>query len=383
MANAPEEWLKKQFLILNMNSLLTDNILRQFIKSLRNWKVHISIRILLNFMELQKHSRNILIHNGRTKIADIGLEKLKNRSVSIDPTLIERMPYFDPKYFFGSYERNKKSDIYSLGVILWEISSGRPPFQAFRYRYAQALAMQIYKGIREEPIEGTPSQYVDLYRHCWDGNPDIRPEAITILETLNRLIANIELVQCKQSNENFTVNKSLSITTSMGSNIQNEESIPENWLKKAISDRHVNYIEYNKFTNPIVVDDGGFGRVFKYEWKDCELMVALKCLKVDTSIDEKIIKDFIDELKLLQRVSCHPNIITFYGVTKEYANEGTLQEYLKTNFTLLKWTDKLRIAKEIALGLLFLHDKDIIHRDLKSGLYKTKPYKKLQYQMKH
>ncbi|KAF0444674.1 kinase-like protein [Gigaspora margarita] len=162
----------------------------------------------------------------------------------------------------------------------------------------------------------------------------------------------------------------------MDDNIQNEESITEDWLEKAISVQHINYIEHDKFTNSIVVGEGAFGKVFKCEWKDCELTVALKCLKVDTSIDEKIIKGFTDELKLLRRVSCHPNIVTFYGVTKddngnhnmilEYANEGTLREYLKTNFAILQWTDKLRIAKEIALGLLFLHDKNIIHRDLHS-----------------
>ncbi|KAF0521653.1 kinase-like protein [Gigaspora margarita] len=144
------------------------------------------------------------------------------------------------------------------------------------------------------------------------------------------------------------------------------QNVQEEWLEKAIFERHINSINYNKFTDPIVIGEGGFGKVFKYEWKDCELTVALKCLKVDTSIDEKIIKDFIDELKLLRSVCYHPNIITFYGVTKEYANEGTLREYLKTNFTRLQWTDKLSIAKEIAHGLLFLHENNIIHRDLHS-----------------
>ncbi|KAF0550255.1 kinase-like domain-containing protein [Gigaspora margarita] len=93
---------------------------------------------------------------------------------------------------------------------------------------------------------------------------------------------------------------------------------PEEWLEKSISNGHINYLEYNKFTDPTIIGTGAFGKVFKCKWKYCELMVALKCLKIDTnlSLDEKIIKDFIKELKLLRRVSNHPNIISFYGVTK-------------------------------------------------------------------
>ncbi|KAF0378178.1 hypothetical protein F8M41_012443 [Gigaspora margarita] len=47
--------------------------------------------------------------------------------------------------------------------------------------------------------------------------------------------------------------------------------IPEEWLDKAISDGHINYLEYNKFTDPVVIGIGGFGTVFKYEWRDSEL----------------------------------------------------------------------------------------------------------------
>ncbi|KAF0529558.1 kinase-like protein [Gigaspora margarita] len=152
--------------------------------------------------------------------------------------------------------------------------------------------------------------------------------------------------------------------------------IPKEWLEKAISDGHINYIEYNKFTDRIEIGTGGFGKVFKYEWKDSSLIVALKSLRVDKNIDENIIKDFINELKLILRVCNHPNVIEFFGITKDgngyynmvlqYANEGTLREYLKTNFIKLHWFDKLFIAKEITLGLLFLHDNNIIHRDLHS-----------------
>ncbi|KAF0558611.1 kinase-like protein [Gigaspora margarita] len=153
-------------------------------------------------------------------------------------------------------------------------------------------------------------------------------------------------------------------------------NIPEEWLEKAISEGHINYFEYNKFTNPVEIGIGGFGKILKYKWRDNGLTVALKCLKVDTSINERTIKDFINELKLLRNICHHPNIIMFYGVTKDsngyytmilqYADEGTLREYLKANFIRLQWSDKRRIAREITRGLLFLHDNNIIHEDFHS-----------------
>ncbi|RIB30424.1 hypothetical protein C2G38_2152735 [Gigaspora rosea] len=148
------------------------------------------------------------------------------------------------------------------------------------------------------------------------------------------------------------------------------------WLEKAISDGHINNHDYDQFTNPITIGNGAFGEVFKYEWKDCDLTVALKCLKVDDelNLDKKVIE--IKELRLLRKVDFHQNIIKFYGVTKDnhgfynmilqYANDGNLQEYLKANFTKLQWIDKLHISKEIVHGLLFLHNHNIIHRDLHS-----------------
>ncbi|KAF0420604.1 kinase-like protein [Gigaspora margarita] len=95
------------------------------------------------------------------------------------------------------------------------------------------------------------------------------------------------------------------------------ETILEEWFKNAISKKHISYFEFNKFTDPVKIGSGGFGEVFKYEWKGSYSTVALKCLRVERTVDEKAIKNFINELKLLQRVNCHPNVIAFYGVTKD------------------------------------------------------------------
>jgi len=53
------------------------------------------------------------------------------------------VPYVDPKSFnrrrntntTQSYSLNEKSDIYSIGVLLWEISSGKPPFYSEGEQY--------------------------------------------------------------------------------------------------------------------------------------------------------------------------------------------------------------------------------------------------------
>ena len=67
----------------------------------------------------------------------------------------------DPKRF-NSNSLNKKSDVYSIGVLLWEISSGRPPFHLYG-NYDISLVMRIVQGDRETIVPGTPTDYSNLY----------------------------------------------------------------------------------------------------------------------------------------------------------------------------------------------------------------------------
>jgi serine/threonine protein kinase len=48
----------------------------------------------------------------------------------------------------------------------------------------------------------------------------------------------------------------------------------------------------------------------------------------------------------------------------EYADSGTLQEYLKKNFDNLTWNNKFNLALQLSSAVLCLHDEGIIHRDL-------------------
>ncbi|CAB5381692.1 unnamed protein product [Rhizophagus irregularis] len=50
----------------------------------------------------------------------------------------------------------------------------------------------------------------------------------------------------------------------------------------------------------------------------------------------------------------------------EYANGGTLRDYLNENFNRLSWDDKYNLAHQLACSVLCLHDEGIVHRDLHS-----------------
>jgi serine/threonine protein kinase len=53
-----------------------------------------------------------------------------------------------------------------------------------------------------------------------------------------------------------------------------------------------------------------------------------------------------------------------YSLVLEYANNGTLNTYLNKYFNKLDWNDKYHLALQLASAVEFLHEKDIVHRDL-------------------
>lgn len=139
------------------------------------------------------HPNNILINDGKILISDFGISKKMD---STTPTSsVKGLPaYVEPRFYLYPDEkikRDEKSDIYSLGVVLWEVTSGKPPFSDSPNH---AIIIKISQGKREKIIAGTPIDYAKLYVRCWDSEPEKRPTSEEILNELERLSNDVKIL---------------------------------------------------------------------------------------------------------------------------------------------------------------------------------------------
>ncbi|EXX52734.1 kinase-like domain-containing protein [Rhizophagus irregularis DAOM 181602=DAOM 197198] len=169
--------------MLVMNKL--DANLRQYLQKNHNqlsWNERIRIVVdIIDALHKIHHSENAIhrdLHSGnilfKTKfcISDLGFCGPADKPLK---SIYGNLPYIAPEVIAGK-ETTFKSDVYSIAMLMWEISSGQPPFNNYEHDYYLAM-MNIVNGIRPKIVPGTPLEYKNLIIQCWDANPLNRPDA--------------------------------------------------------------------------------------------------------------------------------------------------------------------------------------------------------------
>ena len=80
------------------------------------------------------------------------------------------------------------ADIYSLGVVAWQMLSRKPPFQGLHGHTILYLTGRGARPMSENLDDGFNGKYKELYTEMWSENERCRPALIVVITELNKLI---------------------------------------------------------------------------------------------------------------------------------------------------------------------------------------------------
>src|SRR6266496_2823205 len=185
---------------------IMDVNLREYLQQYHNqltWKERIQITVGITYALDDIHNENAIhrdLHSGnilfeyndqRFFISDLGFCGPADKPLK---SIYGNLPYIAPEVIAGK-PNTKASDIYSVAILMWEISSGYPPFINNEHDYY--LATNIINGIRPRIVSGTPLEYESLMKQCWEADPLKRLDSYTLWKKLNE----INLYYVSKSNE--------------------------------------------------------------------------------------------------------------------------------------------------------------------------------------
>jgi len=87
---------------------------------------------------------------------------------------------------FTSSNYTEKCDVFSWGIILWEVLSRRKPFYHIGGS-AFSIMWAVHKGIRPPLIRNCPPAIEKLMIECWDQNPSNRPSMEQVVEIITKI----------------------------------------------------------------------------------------------------------------------------------------------------------------------------------------------------
>ncbi|CAG2240912.1 unnamed protein product [Mytilus edulis] len=145
---------------------------------------------------------NVLVKNEVAKISDAGLLQLNGHTFTAScmtiPTTVA------PEVFKNKYCDDAESDVYSIGILMWELYYCRPAFTSICQETSSVEQMEEYKpdvtdvtefigriqkGLRPVFDKHQPvPKLVDLMTKCWSADMIKRPTANMVLIELENLI---------------------------------------------------------------------------------------------------------------------------------------------------------------------------------------------------
>ena len=131
-------------------------------------------------------SPNLLVdRNWCVKVTDFGLSRMKHSTFLSTKSNAGTPEWMAPEVL-RSEPANEKSDIYSYGVILYELLTGKVPWEGLNAM--QVVGVVAFQDKRLVVPDGIDPEVRDLMQSCWSGEPGKRPSFEEILRVLRTVI---------------------------------------------------------------------------------------------------------------------------------------------------------------------------------------------------
>ncbi|XP_057203271.1 tyrosine-protein kinase CSK [Triplophysa rosa] len=137
-----------------------------------------------NFVHRDLAARNVLVSDDNiAKVSDFGLTK---EASSTQDTAKLPVKWTSPEAL-REKRFSTKSDVWSYGVLLWEIFSfGRVPYPRIPLK---EVVPRVEKGYKMDPPDGCPAAVYDLMKQCWTLDAAGRPSFLMLREKLQHIRA--------------------------------------------------------------------------------------------------------------------------------------------------------------------------------------------------
>jgi serine/threonine protein kinase len=300
-----------------------------------------------------KPSNILLTAEGTPKLSEFGIAAAKTAPMTKQGELMGTVPYASPETCRGE-EVDERTDIWSLGIVLYEMLTGERPFD-------RQTDQETVDAILVQP---TP----DPCRL----RPDLPPSLANLIQLmlqkdLAKRIPSIRLVGSQL--------EAILYDRDTGTGAADSAADLTFWGDTAVSSNIASdsIIYRDRFVQEELFAVGGMGTLHHGRDTNTGNIVAIKRLKPElVTHSPELVARFLREGEALQQLN-HPNIVKILAMVEDKEQPVIIMEYvpggdlrkLLAGQSLLPLHRVLDIGLEIADALTRTHHLNILHRDIK------------------